>query len=79
MNCFDCITGTIPTTRPAVAVCQHCGAAECANHATVTTDHLTRVEALNRHVAVEPPARRIYCPTCAAAAAQTRPRQSRRS
>ena len=68
MNCFDCTTETPPiTARPAVAVCVLCGAGVCGDHATVTTHHLTRVELVNRNVAVEPPARRIYCHTCAAA------------
>lgn len=63
MNCFECA----PEPRPAVAVCVLCGAGVCADHVTVTVHHLTRVEPLNRTVAVDPAARRIYCPTCAAA------------
>ena len=53
--------------RSAVGVCVLCGAGVCEDHATVTPHHLTRVAVVNRNVAVEPPARRIYCHTCAAA------------
>ena len=67
MNCFDCAADAPSEMRPAIAACVHCGAALCAEHATVTVHHLTRVQPLNQIVAVEPPARRIYCPTCAAA------------
>jgi hypothetical protein len=68
VNCFDCANDTGPVAaRPAVGICVLCGAGVCGEHATVTTHHLTRVEVVNRNVAVEPPARRIYCHTCAAA------------
>ncbi len=68
MNCFECATTTpAATDRAAVAVCAHCGAAVCVDHATVAPHHLTLVEPLILTVPVEPPARRIYCPTCAAA------------
>ena len=68
MNCFECATTTpAAKDRAAVAVCAHCGAAVCVEHATVTQHHLTLVEPLIMTVPVESPARRIYCPTCAAA------------
>jgi len=68
MNCFDCTTETPPIiARPAVGMCVLCGAGVCSDHATVTTHHLTRIELVNREVPIEPPARRIYCHTCAAA------------
>jgi hypothetical protein len=67
MNCFDCATDAPSEIRRAIATCVHCGAAPCTEHATVTLHHLTRVQPLNQIVAVEPAARRIYCPTCAAA------------
>lgn len=69
MNCFECATSTPAHAESGIAICAICGAAMCAEHATVVAHHLTRIEIINRPVAVEPPARHIYCPTCAAAVA----------
>ena len=56
--------------RDAVAICAHCGAGVCLDHAAVAPP-------------VDPPARRIHCPSCAAeqtagapAGRAIRPRQS---
>ena len=65
MNCFDC--GAHGGDAAAVAVCGDCGAAVCAGHAHVTARWLTRTMAINRVVAVEPPARTIRCAVCQAA------------
>jgi hypothetical protein len=51
----------------AVAICGACGAAVCSAHAHVTPRWLTRIMAINRVVAVEPPARTIRCNVCQAA------------
>ena len=37
--------------RDAVAICAHCGAGVCLDHAAVAPP-------------VDPPARRIHCPSC---------------
>ena len=65
MNCFDC--AALGTTTPAVGVCLDCGAAVCARHAQVTPHWLTRTEAINRVVSVEPPTRILRCTLCQAA------------
>ena len=65
MNCFDCAALGQPAA--AVAVCAHCGAAVCYDHAHVTARWLTRTLVINRVVAIEPPARTICCGVCQAA------------
>ena len=65
MNCFDCESNGV--SHPAVATCVHCGAGICRSHATIAVDQLVRIELVNREAPVEPPARHIYCDTCAAA------------
>jgi hypothetical protein len=65
MNCYDCAAHG--RTESAVAVCADCGAAACLQHAHVTARWLTRTMALNRNVAVEPPARTVRCSVCQAA------------
>jgi len=65
MNCFDCAALGHPAE--AVAICADCCAAVCSAHAHVTPRWLTSTMALNRIVAVEPPARTIRCTVCQAA------------
>ena len=65
MNCFDCAARGLPTQ--AVAVCADCGAGLCPDHAHVAARWLTRTLAVNRTVAIQPPARTIYCGICQAA------------
>ena len=65
VNCFDC--AALGQQAPAVAVCADCGAAVCHDHAQVTARWLTRTMAINRTVAIEPPARTIRCGVCQAA------------
>ena len=65
MNCFDC--AALGSAMVAVAVCADCGAAVCHDHAHVAIRWLTRVEAINRPVRVEPPARSVRCGMCQAA------------
>jgi hypothetical protein len=65
MNCFDC--AALGDHAGAVAICADCGAAVCHVHAHVTARWLTRTMAINRVVAVEPPARTIRCRVCQAA------------
>ncbi len=62
MNCFDCAALGQPSA--AVAICTGCGGAVCSAHAHVTPRWLTRTMAINRVVAVEPPARTIRCTVC---------------
>jgi len=65
MNCLDC--GGQGAAVAAVAVCRDCGAAVCADHATVESHHLTRTAAMGVQVPVEPPTRLIRCGVCHAA------------
>ena len=65
MHCFDC--AALGDATAAVAVCAGCGAAVCASHAHLTPRWLTTTMAINRVVAVEPPARTIRCTVCQAA------------
>ncbi len=65
MNCFDC--AALGDQVPAVALCAGCGAGTCQRHAHLTPRWLTRTAAINRTVAVEPPARTIRCGVCQAA------------
>ena len=65
MNCFDC--AALHSAVAAVAVCADCGAALCHEHAHVAIRWLTRMEAINRPVRVEPPARSVRCDMCQAA------------
>lgn len=74
MNCLD----HAPSPVPAVAVCTHCGAAVCGEHAVVAPDRLHRMELINRPVPVDPPARIIRCQTCSAANAAVKDRTRRR-
>jgi hypothetical protein len=65
VNCFDC--AALGGQVTAVAVCADCGAGVCQQHAQVAPRWLTSTMALNRVVAVEPPARTIRCGVCQAA------------
>lgn len=65
MNCFDCDAYGLVTA--AVAICADCGAGVCSDHAHVTVRWLTRAAAINRTVAVQPPARTVRCDVCQAA------------
>lgn len=61
MNCYDCAQEG--RTVPATAVCRHCGAAVCTEHAHVTGDLVQRTVGMGP--TVRPlPARRITCVTC---------------
>ena len=53
--------------RDAVAICAHCGAGVCLDHAVVAPHRLTRGAVLLRQDSVDPPARRTLCLSCAAA------------
>jgi hypothetical protein len=66
MNCYDCLT-TDGWHREAAAICADCGAAVCTEHAVTTPHWLTRTQAIQRVVRVEPAARTIRCGTCHAA------------
>ena len=65
MNCYDCAQSEL--TTPAIAVCHDCGAGVCADHAIPGQNILTVVRAINTQTLVDPPQRRIWCQTCAAA------------
>ena len=65
MHCLDCAIHVID--RDAVAICAHCGDGVCLDHAVVVPHRLTRPAVMLRQDPVDPPARRLLCPTCAAA------------
>ncbi|MFZ0013212.1 MAG: DUF2180 family protein [Acidimicrobiia bacterium] len=65
MNCYECAQSGL--TTPAVAVCHDCGAGVCPDHASPGQHTLTVVRATNTRSPVDPPQRRIWCRTCAAA------------
>jgi hypothetical protein len=65
VNCLDCALDGIDTT--AVGICTDCGGAVCLLHAVVTAQHRTVDAALNRRIAIDPPARVLRCSTCDAA------------
>ena len=65
MNCLDC--ASLGRHTPAVGICTDCGAGICADHARLSPHWLTRTAAVNRVVAVEPPARLLRCPVCQSA------------
>ena len=65
MNCLDCALNS--RDHNSVGVCHECGAGVCADHAVVRAHHLIRIVTINRPVPVEPPARLVFCQTCAAA------------
>lgn len=49
---------------PAVAFCQHCGAALCREHATVCADERVRQNAVGSPTRLLPDGRKICCATC---------------
>lgn len=63
MNCIEC-------DQPAIAVCSHCGAAVCREHA-VEREHVMHVFLpIQQPVPIAPPARRIFCTVCDPAVAK---------
>ena len=70
MQCLDCAMKAVG--RDPIGVCAHCGVGVCGDHAITSAPWLTRVGALKRQDRVDPPARRLLCPTCAAAEQATR-------
>ena len=73
MNCYICesVARARPvslgglTERPAVAVCQHCGAGVCFDHAVVLDEPAHRRPGLGS-AANGSSARGFACPTCSA-------------
>jgi hypothetical protein len=74
VNCYICesVARTRPVSlggfseRPAVAVCQHCGAGVCFDHAVVLDQPAHRRSGLGSATNGSS-TRRFDCPTCAAA------------
>ncbi|MFS8097381.1 DUF2180 family protein [Lentzea alba] len=61
MNCYDCAIENQTTT--ATAVCRHCGAAVCAEHAHVIAEAFRHFSGMGPADRL-PLARRISCGTC---------------
>lgn len=64
MQCFDWPQNA---SREVVAICHHCSAALCREHAVSVTENIYANEALGRAVALPRRARLILCRTCKAA------------
>jgi hypothetical protein len=66
VNCLACHRDGI-TSSPAVAICARCGAGLCDEHLIERSTILVAHAAIARTIPVDPPARRLLCPACAAA------------
>ncbi|HWV79266.1 MAG TPA: DUF2180 family protein [Isoptericola sp.] len=69
MQCYECGT-TTRTARPALAVCDECGAATCADH---THESRTQVRSSTLGNPVVRTARRLRCSECTRLAEQPEP------
>lgn len=72
MNCWE-HTDAGTDSVPAVAFCRHCGAALCIEHATVCADERIRQNGLGSPTRLLPDGRKICCPTCRQAFAESVP------
>ena len=64
MHCLDCAMHALD--RDAIAICTHCGAGVCLDHAVVAPHGSPAAPSCSPRP-VDPPARRILCLSCAAA------------
>lgn len=69
MICFECQQGGM--TRDAVALCHHCSAALCPEHALVLSDPVTAQQLVCKTVVLPLRARVFLCSTCREALLQT--------
>jgi len=70
MHCYEC--SQAGEVRDAVALCHHCSAALCAEHARVLVDAMIAPAPLSKEVVLPKRARVLLCPTCQAALEQVR-------
>jgi hypothetical protein len=69
MKCFECFRNE--TSREAVALCHHCSAALCSEHAQVVDDPIQTIYPVAKTVVLPVHARRVLCDTCKTAIAQS--------
>ncbi len=69
MICFECAVAG--SSRDAVALCHHCSAALCLDHARRVDDPVTVLHAVCKPVVLPKHARLILCATCQAALEQS--------
>jgi len=62
MICYECHQGG--KTREAVALCQHCSAGLCSNHASILDDPVTTLYPVVKIVVLPLRARVFLCTTC---------------
>ncbi len=70
MNCFDCLQDEI--TKPAVAICHHCGAGICPKHSAEKKVSVSKLVGLGKKVPLPLYARRLFCFECDEALSQPR-------
>ena len=70
MQCYEC--SEAGKVQDAVALCHHCSAALCADHASIIADPMMAKAPLWKEVILPKRARIILCPTCKAAVEQIR-------
>lgn len=68
MNCLECEQAG--THRTAVALCHHCSAALCLEHAKILPKHLDMLVPLCKPVHLPIPAQVVLCGKCHAAITQ---------
>jgi hypothetical protein len=68
MKCFEC--WQLGTRSDAVAVCHHCSAAVCSEHARVVDDPVQALYPVAKTVVLPIHARLILCETCRTAITQ---------
>lgn len=64
MLCYECLKSG--TTREAAALCHHCSAVLCTDHAFVIDDPVTITRLLSPTVVLSRKARLLLCGTCKA-------------
>ena len=70
MLCFECSQAGVRSE--AVAVCHHCSAALCSDHAHIVSDPVVASYPVTMTIMLPRQARLILCDTCAAALGQKR-------
>jgi len=71
MLCYEC--SKIGRHQEAVALCHHCSAALCLDHARIVTDPVTTSYPVTKVIVLPKNARVFLCDTCLAALDQVHP------
>lgn len=70
MQCYECLQKG--RTTQAIALCNYCSVALCAEHANVLPYYITTVVPVCKTVSLPKTARQILCGTCRSAIEQPR-------